>query len=150
MSHQPLILAVWTCSDIAGRSMDWDSWFGPASVNTVAFPLVFPVKVAAISLVLHAVFGLLLWYYLGKKTSPVRSLVDTLVTLPLVFPPIALGFVLLLVLGKAGLIGRFIASLVGNNYDPPLQRHPPRVRPPAKIHLAPRKNEEMVSGHAHA
>lgn len=79
----------------------------------IAFPLIFTAKVALISLVLHAAFGLLIGYYLGKKNSPVRSVVDTLVTLPLVFPPVALGFLLLLILGKAGLIGRFVTGVFG-------------------------------------
>ncbi len=93
--------------------MDLASWFGPASATTVVFPLVFTAKVAAISLALHSVFGLLLGYYLGKKTSPLRSAIDALVTLPLVFPPIALGFVLLLILGRTGLIGRFVSGVLG-------------------------------------
>ena len=93
--------------------MDLASWFGPATAKTVVFPLVFTAKVAAISLALHSVLGLLLGYYLGKKTSPLRSAIDALVTLPLVFPPIALGFVLLLILGRTGLIGRFVSGVLG-------------------------------------
>lgn len=65
------------------------------------------------SLALHAVFGLLIGYYLGRKNSPVRSIVDAVVTLPLVFPPVALGFLLLLVLGKTGFIGRFLTGICG-------------------------------------
>lgn len=82
-------------------------------LTNIAFPVIFTGKVASISLVLHAVFGLLIGYYLGKKNSPARSVVDTLVTLPLVFPPIALGFLLLLVLGKTGLVGRFVTGVLG-------------------------------------
>jgi molybdate transport system permease protein len=81
--------------------------------TNIAFPVLFTAKVAAISLGLHAVFGILIGYYLGKKNSPVRSVVDTLVTLPLVFPPVALGFLLLLILGKAGVIGRFVTGILG-------------------------------------
>lgn len=93
--------------------MDLASWLGPGTLSNVAFPLIFTAKVAAISLALHAIFGVLLGYYLGKKTSRIRSLVDALVTLPMVFPPIALGFMLLLILGKAGLIGRLITGMLG-------------------------------------
>jgi len=82
-------------------------------LTNVAFPIVFTAKVAAISFFLHAIFGLLLGYYLGRKSTPMRSVVDALVTLPLVFPPVALGFLLLLVLGKAGVIGRFVTSIFG-------------------------------------
>lgn len=81
--------------------------------TNIAFPLVFTAKLASISLVLHAVFGLLIGYYLGKKNSPVRSVVDALVTLPLVFPPVALGFLLLMILGKRGLIGHFVTGIFG-------------------------------------
>lgn len=93
--------------------MDLDAWFEPSTLRNITFPLIFSAKVAAISLVLQAVFGILLGYYLGKKTGPVRSVVDALVTLPLVFPPIALGFVFLLVLGRSGLVGRFVSGMFG-------------------------------------
>ncbi len=83
------------------------------ALTNIAFPVVFSAKVASMSLVLHAVFGLLIGYYLGKKNSPVGNVVDTLVTLPLVFPPVALGFLLLLILGKAGMIGRFVTGVFG-------------------------------------
>jgi molybdate transport system permease protein len=86
---------------------------GSDTIRNIAFPVIFTAKVASMSLVLHAAFGLLIGYYLGKKNSPVRSVVDTLVTIPLVFPPIALGFLLLLILGKAGLIGRFVGDVFG-------------------------------------
>jgi molybdate transport system permease protein len=89
---------------------------GPTSshvLTNIAFPIVFTAKVAVISFVLHAIFGLWLGYYLGKKSSPVRSVVDALVTLPLVFPPVALGFLLLLLLGKTGVIGRFATGIFG-------------------------------------
>lgn len=84
----------------------------PALAN-IGFPVIFTAKVASISLALHAVFGLLIGYYLGKKNSPLRGVVDTLVTLPLVFPPVALGFLLLLILGKAGVVGRLVTGVFG-------------------------------------
>jgi molybdate transport system permease protein len=93
--------------------MAFSSLISSDAVANIAFPLVFTAKVVSISLVLHAGFGLLIGYYLGKKNSTIRSAVDALVTLPLVFPPVALGFLLLLILGKAGLIGRFVTGICG-------------------------------------
>lgn len=93
--------------------MDLVSWLGPTALTNIAFPVAFTAKVAAISLVLHAVFGLLLGYFLGKKKSAVRSALDALVTLPLVFPPVALGFILLLIMGKAGVVGRLVTGVFG-------------------------------------
>lgn len=93
--------------------MNWDYFRYSDSLTNITFPIVFTAKVAAVSSILHAVFGILLGYFLGKKSSPLRSVVDALVTLPLVFPPVALGFLLLLVLGKSGFIGRFLADAFG-------------------------------------
>ena len=44
--------------------------------------------------------------YLSGKKSLFKSIIDLLVSIPIVFPPIALGFVLLLILGKNGFIGK--------------------------------------------
>jgi molybdate transport system permease protein len=93
--------------------MDLTAWLGPSTLRNITFPLIFSAKVAAISLVLQAVFGILLGYYLGKKTGPVRSVIDAVITLPLVFPPVALGFLLLLVMGRSSFFGRFVSGVFG-------------------------------------
>jgi molybdate transport system permease protein len=93
--------------------MTFDSLLGAHTLANIAFPVVFTAKVASISLVLHAVFGLLIGYCLGRKSTRIRSAVDALITLPLVFPPIALGFLLLLLLGKTGMIGHLIRNVLG-------------------------------------
>ncbi len=77
------------------------------------FPLIFTAKVIAVTTLLHIVFGVLLGKYLSRKSSPLRSVVDLLVTLPMVFPPIALGFLLLLILGKAGPLGTLLNRFLG-------------------------------------
>ena len=93
--------------------MDMSYWMAVATHTTIRYPLIFTVKVAALTLGLHAVFGPLLGYYIGRKSSPGRSVVDALVTLPLVFPPVALGFLLLLLFGKRGPIGSFFVNVLG-------------------------------------
>jgi molybdate transport system permease protein len=98
---------------LAKGSMISCSWFDPSTLSNIEFPLVFTAKVAVISLFLQSIFGILLGYYLGKKPGAWRSLVDVMITLPLVFPPIAMGFMLLLLLGKTGCIGRFVSGVFG-------------------------------------
>ncbi|WP_319466303.1 ABC transporter permease subunit [uncultured Pseudodesulfovibrio sp.] len=71
-------------------------------------PLKLTLKVLAVSGALHLVCGILLGYYLTGRKSVMRSAVDFMVTLPLVFPPIATGFILLMLLGRAGLIGQVL------------------------------------------
>lgn len=76
-----------------------------AQPQTLA-PIILTAKTLLSSGVLVLVSGISLGYYLTGPKSMVRSVVDFIVTLPLVFPPIATGFVLLLLLGRSGLIGQ--------------------------------------------
>ncbi len=78
-----------------------------AQPNTTG-PLVLTAKVLAVSGVLHLVAGLVLGYWLNGPRTWFRGVVDFLVTLPLVFPPIATGFVLLMVLGRNAPLGRWL------------------------------------------
>ncbi|MCL5123616.1 MAG: molybdate ABC transporter permease subunit [Deltaproteobacteria bacterium] len=88
-------------------------WLNSITGSGIVYPLIFTAKVAAVTCVLHLLIGVTLGYYLSEKTSRMRDIIDILVTLPLVFPPIALGFVLLLILGKGGPIGRFLYEFLG-------------------------------------
>lgn len=71
------------------------------------------VEVALWSLVLQALAGVLLGYALSIPQWPGRAVLDAFVTVPLVFPPIALGFVLLLLLGREGWLGRGLQACCG-------------------------------------
>jgi molybdate transport system permease protein len=67
----------------------------------------FTAWVSALSTLLILPFGLALAWLLARYDWPGKSLVETLVTLPLVMPPVATGLILLKVLGRRGLLGRF-------------------------------------------
>lgn len=71
-------------------------------------PLWLTLKTLAAAGALHLVCGVLVGYYLTGGKGFLRSATDFLVTLPLVFPPIATGFLLLMLLGRAGPIGRVL------------------------------------------
>lgn len=62
------------------------------------------VQVAGAVLALFLPAGIGLGYLLSRPV-PLRGLLDALISLPLVFPPIAIGFFLLLVFGRHGLLG---------------------------------------------
>ncbi|WP_320171262.1 ABC transporter permease subunit [Maridesulfovibrio sp.] len=65
-------------------------------------PLTLSAKVLAASGTLQLLAGVPLAFWLARKRGLLHNLVDTAVTLPLVFPPVATGFVLLLLLGRNG------------------------------------------------
>ncbi|MCD8490951.1 MAG: hypothetical protein LRY51_03125 [Geovibrio sp.] len=77
--------------------------------ENIVFSILFTARTCLAVLVLHCAAGLMLGYYLGKRKGIFAGFVDFLVTLPLVFPPVGTGFILLYLLGRNGLI----ASLTG-------------------------------------
>lgn len=77
------------------------------------FPLWLSLRVAAASTVFVVVAGIALAWLLARKRFFGREALDALVTLPLVMPPTVLGYYLLVLLGRAGLVGRVFESLTG-------------------------------------
>src|SRR5690349_9561179 len=55
--------------------------------------------------------GVALAWLLARRRFPGRTLVETLVSLPLVMPPVATGLILLLLLSRRGVLGRVLEPL---------------------------------------
>ena len=68
---------------------------------------------AALSTLLIFPFGVALAWLLARKEWAGKSLVETIVALPLVMPPVATGLVLLNLLGRRGPLGEFFQSAFG-------------------------------------
>ncbi len=69
--------------------------------------------VAACATGLSLVPGIALAWLLARRRFPGRVLIDTLVHLPLVLPPTAVGFLLLALLGSRGPLGQFLEHTFG-------------------------------------
>ena len=74
-------------------------------MGELAFPMRLSFQVAALATMLSAVIGVALAYLLARREFRGKALVDVLVTLPLVLPPIVTGYYLLLVIGRNGALG---------------------------------------------
>lgn len=68
--------------------------------------LLVSLKVAAAATVLSAPVAVALGWLLARRTFPGKSLVETVVALPLVLPPTAVGYLLLRLFGRDGPLGR--------------------------------------------
>ena len=75
--------------------------------------LTLSIKVALLSLVIMFPPGLWVGWLLAKRTFPGKTFLNTLVMCPLVLPPIVSGYLLLILLGKHGVIGGFIYQVFG-------------------------------------
>lgn len=71
-------------------------------------PLALTAQVLGWSLLLQAVVGAGLGWLLARRSFRGRALLDALVSLPLVFPPIVLGYGLLVLLGRQGLLTQWL------------------------------------------
>jgi molybdate transport system permease protein len=75
----------------------------------VWLPLLLSLKVALWATAINLVLGVAVAYGLSRWRSRWRDLVDSLLTLPLVMPPTVLGYYLLVVLGRRGVVGQWLA-----------------------------------------
>jgi molybdate transport system permease protein len=71
------------------------------------------LRVAGLATALNALFGIPLAYLLARKAFRGRTLVDLLVTLPLVLPPTVTGYYLIVLLGRRGWLGAPLYVLTG-------------------------------------
>ena len=70
------------------------------------FPIFLSLRVAALSTILAGLFGIGLAWLLTHRRFPARTLLESVVILPLILPPTVVGFYLLLLLGQTGPFGR--------------------------------------------
>jgi molybdate transport system permease protein len=68
----------------------------------------FTAWASALSTLVILPFGLALAWALARRDWPGKSIVETLVSLPLVMPPVATGLILLKLFGRRGPIGGFL------------------------------------------
>ena len=73
----------------------------------------FTAWVAVVSTLCILPPGLALAWLLARRDWPGKSVVETLVALPLVIPPVATGLLLLKLLGRRGVIGHWLETSLG-------------------------------------
>ncbi|MFY3434049.1 molybdate ABC transporter permease subunit [Achromobacter mucicolens] len=78
--------------------------------DPVWVPLLLSLKVAGWATLLATVAGTAAAYCLSRWRWPGRDLLDAILTLPLVLPPTVLGYYLLVLLGRRGIIGETLAG----------------------------------------
>ena len=75
--------------------------------------LLLSLKVAFWSVAASLPFAVALAWILSRQNFPGKSLLDAVVHLPLVLPPVVVGYFLLLLFGRRGPIGAFLEEYLG-------------------------------------
>jgi molybdate transport system permease protein len=73
----------------------------------------FTAWVSALSTFAILPFGVVVAWLLARCQWPGKSVLETLIALPLVLPPVATGLILLKLLGRRGVIGSFLHDHLG-------------------------------------
>ena len=74
-------------------------------------PILLTIYLAIISTIILLIISIPLAWWLARGNSIFRMIIESLVTLPLVLPPTVLGFYLLILLGKDGMIGNMLGFI---------------------------------------
>ncbi|WP_239952645.1 molybdate ABC transporter permease subunit [Pantoea sp. Z09] len=74
------------------------------------------LKVSSIAVLFSLPFGVLMAWILVRCRFPGKSLLDSLIHLPLVLPPVVVGYLLLIGLGRRGVIGQVLYDWFGFSF----------------------------------
>ncbi|PSU35918.1 molybdate ABC transporter permease subunit [Photobacterium lutimaris] len=79
--------------------------------------LLLSLKIASVAVVVSLPFGVLCAWLLARCQFMGKSLLDGIVHLPLVLPPVVIGYLLLVVMGRQGVIGKALYEWFGLTFS---------------------------------
>lgn len=77
-------------------------------------PLWISLKTAFFATIITSIMGIFISYKMANYKGKGRGIIDGIFTLPLILPPTVIGFFLLLICGRNGVIGKIFISLNKN------------------------------------
>lgn len=77
-------------------------------------PLWISLKTAFVATIITSIIGVFVSYKMANYKGKARGIIDGVFTLPLILPPTVIGFFLLLICGKNGVIGKIFMAFDKN------------------------------------
>ncbi|CDG17065.1 molybdate ABC transporter permease subunit [Xenorhabdus doucetiae] len=74
------------------------------------------LKISGIAVLFSLPFGILMAWMLARCQFFGKSLLDSIIHLPLVLPPVVVGYLLLISMGRRGVIGEFLYDWLGVSF----------------------------------
>ena len=87
------------------------------------------LQVALVAVTFSLPFAILAAWLLARREFPGKALLDAVIHLPLVLPPVVIGFFLLVLLGTKGPIGAWLAETSARQADGHAPAHSPGLQP---------------------
>ena len=79
--------------------------------------LLLSLRISTVAVLWSLPPGILLAWVLARGRFPGKALLDSLIHLPLVLPPVVIGYLLLIGLGRQGIIGRWLYESLGLSFS---------------------------------
>ncbi|WP_193016849.1 molybdate ABC transporter permease subunit [Proteus sp. FME41] len=78
--------------------------------------IILSLKVSTVAVIISLPFGIFMAWLLVRVRFPGKSLLDSIIHLPLVLPPVVVGYLLLVSMGKRGFIGEWLYNWFGFSF----------------------------------
>ncbi|AKJ43798.1 molybdate ABC transporter permease [Pragia fontium] len=78
--------------------------------------LLLSLKVAGVAVAFSLPIGIFVAWILARCNFPGKALVDSVIHLPLVLPPVVIGYLLLIGMGRKGIIGEWLYNWFGFSF----------------------------------
>ncbi|WP_109393469.1 molybdate ABC transporter permease subunit [Proteus terrae] len=78
--------------------------------------IILSLKVSTIAVIISLPFGIFMAWLLVRVRFPGKSLLDSIIHLPLVLPPVVVGYLLLISMGRRGFIGEWLYDWFGFSF----------------------------------
>ena len=78
----------------------------PMEIDAISLSL----RVSFVAVVVSLPLGILVAWALARLSFPGKTILDAIVHLPLVLPPVVVGYLLLVAFGRRGVLGQFLAD----------------------------------------
>ena len=79
----------------------------------ILVPLLLTLKVAGWATLVSSLFGIAIAFAAARLRFPGKEVLDAMMTLPMVMPPTVLGYYLLVLLGRRGILGQWLYENLG-------------------------------------
>ena len=78
-------------------------------------PLWLTLKVALLATLIAGLAGIGLAWWLSRSQFPGKDILDAILVLPMVLPPTVIGYYLIVLIGRNGVLGRYLHDWLGIN-----------------------------------
>ncbi|MBQ0213434.1 molybdate ABC transporter permease subunit [Proteus vulgaris] len=78
--------------------------------------IILSLKVSTVAVIISLPFGIFMAWLLVRVRFPGKSLLDSIIHLPLVLPPVVVGYLLLISMGRRGFIGEWLYDWFGFSF----------------------------------